>query len=251
MRFLRPTNLFRTVRSRRMLGYAGIVFGVGAAGYLMSLTMYPAQLVARDQRVGLVIGLPVEEAERELTTQGFRIQVDPARERDPTLPEGYVTWQEPAAYVALPEGSLVELTLSSGPAAVTVPDVLQFESEEARKVLMAAGLMVSAVDSVPAQAEPGVVVATRPPAGAARTPGSVVDLVVSEGPAAIRVPNVVDHTEAEARDLLEASGLRIGTVRRVRRAGPPGTVLEQDPRPGVLRAQGARVDLTVRETRRS
>jgi len=243
-------KLLRSVKSRRRLGYAGLVFGAGVAGYLVSLMMYPAPLVARDQRVSLVIGLPSEEAEKELIAQGFRVQIDPAREQDPTLPEGYVTWQEPPAYVSLPEGSQVELTVSSGPAAVTVPDVLQFESEEARKVLMASGLTVSAVDSVPAEAEHGIVVATRPPAGSTRTPGSGVDLVVSQGPAAIRVPNVVDLPEAEARDLLEASGLRIGTVRRVRRTGAPGTVVEQSPRPGVLRAHGGRVDLTVREARR-
>lgn len=237
------------LKVRRRLVPMAIIAGAALLGYLTSMLMYPAPLVARDTRVALVIGLPVDDAERELEAQGFRVRQAAAQEEDPTLPAGYVTWQEPPAYVEMPEGSEVELTVSEGPATVTVPDVVSFETEDARRVLSAAGFAIGTVDSVAATAEPGVVVATRPSPGTPRQPGTAVDLVLSRGPAAIRVPDLSGMSEADARLVLEDAGLRVGAVRRQAARGVTqgvGRVVEQRPRAGVMSPRGGRVDLTVR-----
>jgi serine/threonine-protein kinase len=244
-----PSSWFRTRKARRRLGSALIVAGAALAGYLVALAVYPAPLVPRDKMVAQVIGLPAEAAEQELTAQGFRVKVNAAREEDPILPVGHVTWQEPPPFVELPEGSQVELTLSGGPALVAVPDVLQFDPDQARRIMGIAGLVVGETDSIPSNAEPGVVVATRPAAGTPRPPGTPVDLVVSRGPGAVRVPDLVGLPESEARERLERAGLRVGFVRSAR-GGRAGTVTEQRPRPGAPSTRGGRVDLTVVEARR-
>jgi serine/threonine-protein kinase len=237
---------FRTLESRRRLNAVLILIAAGLTGWLVSLLAYPAPLVEREKRLALVIGLSLEEAQRELEEQGFRVKVRGAREADPALPAGHVTWQDPAAYLELPEGSEVELTLSGGPAPTTVPDVHYFDLEEARKVIAAAGLTVGGIDSVAADVDRGVVVSTRPPQGTTRSPGSRVDVVVSRGPAAVPVPNVVGISEVTARERIDAAGLRVGLVRNEERAdSPPGTVLSQRPSPGSLLPQGGRVDLVV------
>lgn len=246
----RGWGLFRTQAARRWLLGAGIVLGAALAGYGVAMLLYPAPLVSRAQRVALVIGMPEEQARQTLEERGFRVKVLETGERDPALPAGYVTWQEPPAAVELAEGSQVELTLSEGPAPVTVPDVLQFDLAQARRVMAAAGLALGGVDSVPSTAEAGVVVGTRPPAGSPLRPGSPVEVVVSRGPAAIRIPDLVGMALADARQRLDELGLRVGVVRQVRRPrASPGSVLEQRPRPGVLSARGGRVDLTVSEAR--
>lgn len=219
-------------------------------GYGAAMLFYPAPLVQQEQRVPLVVGMPAEEAERTLEDAGFRIRADEVREADPALPAGHVTWQDPPAFLETPRGSMVELTISSGAAPVTVPDVQLFDLDEARRIMGAAGLAVGVIDSVPADAPPGVVVSTRPPEGTPRPPGSTVDLVVSRGPAAVRVPDLAGMPESEARARLDALGLRIGLVRTRRGTRvQPGTVLEQRPRAGVLLPQGGRVDLTVADVR--
>lgn len=238
-----------TVKARRRLIVTGILVAAAAVGYLASLALYPAPLISRNQRVRQVIGLPVEEAERELTAQGFRVKVASGGEQDPTLPRGYVTWQEPVSRIALPEGSQVELTVSSGAAPVTVPDVVQFDTTDARRVLGAVGLVVGTVDSLIGSADPGVIIGTRPAAGATLGPGARVDLIVSRGPAAIRIPNLVGMPEAAGRAELEELGLRVGRVRKVT-GRSPGTILGQTPRAGVQAARGSRIDLTVSEARR-
>ena len=243
-------GFLRTVKARRRLRAVALLVGASVAGYLASLVVYPAPLVTRDTRVALVVGLPVAEAEKELTAQGFRVKVADAREADPALPPGHVVWQEPPASLELPEGSVVELTLSGGPAAVTVPDVLQFDLSSARQIIAAAGLSVGAIDSVPASTDRGVVVSSRPGEGTPRAPGARVDLVVSRGPADVRVPDLAGLTEQAARQRIEIVGLSVGLVQtRAPGRARPGTILEQRPAPGVLLPRGARVDLTVADRR--
>jgi serine/threonine-protein kinase len=240
-----------TVAARRRFKAAGILLGAGVAGWLVSLLAYPAPLVEREQPVPLVVGLPQEQAEQALETHGFRVKAREARESDPVLPAGSVTWQDPPAGVGLPQGSMVELTLSAGPAPIAVPDVKFFDLEEARRVITAAGLVVGGIDSVPADADRGVVVSTRPPDGSTRPPGARVDLVVSRGPAAVRVPDVSGLSEVVARQRIEAAGLRIGLVSGRRESrGRPSVVLSQRPNAGSLLPRGGRVDLVVESRNR-
>lgn len=238
-----------TVKAQRRLRIVFLLVGAGLAGYALSVVMYPAALVGRDQPVRQVVGLPLDEAERELAAQGFRVKVASSREQDPTLPEGYVTWQDPVARTALPEGSQVELTVSAGAAPVTVPDIVQFDTADARRVLGAVGLAVGTSDTLPGNADPGVVIGTRPSAGTRLATGTSVDLIVSRGPAAIRVPNLVGMPEAAARAQLEDLGLLVGRVRSVS-GRQPGTIVAQTPRAGVQAPRGSRIDLTVNEARR-
>jgi len=244
------SKAFTRLRSQRWLAPVLVLLVAGLAGWLVSLAAYPAPLMSKEQGVALVIGLPQGEAEKSLVEQGFKVKYREAREADPTLPAGHVVWQNPPASLGLPSGSVVELTLSDGPAQVPVPDVMYFDLEEARRVITAAGLAVGGIDSVPADTDRGVVVSTRPPDGTLRAPGARVDLVVSRGPAAVRIPEVAGLTEVVARERIEEAGLRIGlvTTRRDNR-GKPGTVLSQRPNPGSFLPKGGRVDLVVNDSR--
>jgi serine/threonine-protein kinase len=110
----------------------------------------------------------------------------------------------------------------------------------------AAGLRIGDVDTISSAAPAGVVIATRPPIAASRPPGTRVDLVVSRGPADIRVPDVVGLKQEAARERLEGAGLRVGTVTtRTGGQGSVGIVLEQRPAGGVLSPREARINLVV------
>lgn len=238
----------RTPAARRagVLKALGLLLLAAAGGYGVSLLVWPAPLVDRDLPVALVVGQPEDAAVEELTAQGFRTKLLESRESDPTLPAGHVTWQDPPGFTRLPQGSVVTLTLSAGPSQVPVPDVGQFELEDALRVMAAAGLTAGRVDSVASLAERGVVVSTRPPAGTPRPPASRVDLIVSRGPADVRVPNLVGLAEETARQRLGMLGLTVGLVdvRRGTRARA-NTVVEQRPAAGARLPRGGRVDLTI------
>jgi len=243
----RGSWLPKTVPGRRRLTALVVLLAAGAAGYLATCIAYPTPMFRRDHAVPRVIGLPITEAEQVLTRQGFRAHVV-GDEADPEIPGGAVLWQDPPPDLIAPQGTTVDLTRSTGPAPVPVPDVSDFEVEEARRVLTAAGLQPGTIDSVPSGTPQGIVTGTRPPAGSARPPGSAIDLLVSQGTSGASVPNVVGLRQDEAERQLRAAGFQVGRVLRAEgRRGPPGTVVEQRPNAGTPAPRRARVDLTVTE----
>jgi serine/threonine-protein kinase len=226
--------------------WTGLVLGGAAlAGYLVTCVAYPAPLITRDHAVARVLGLPRAGAEQELQTRGFKPKIE-GEEADPVIPAGHVVWQDPPPDVAVPAGTTVQLTLSSGPGPVIVPDVVAFEVDQARLIVEAAGLRIGSVDTIPSAAEAGVIVTTRPATGASRAAGSKVDLIVSKGPADIRIPDVGGLKQDEARLRLEAVGLKVGTITtRQSRRGGAGIVIEQRPAAGVFSPVEGRVNLVI------
>lgn len=215
------------------------------AGFLASLLFFPAPLVSRETPVDRVLGLSAEDADRRLIEQGFRPRVED-RETNPTVPVDHVIWQDPPPAVELEPGTQVRLIISDGPASVVIPDLAEFSFDQAARVLTAGGLQVGAIDSVAANHPAGVVLSTRPPTGTSRPSGTPVDLVVSRGPATIRVPSLVGLDRSEAEDLLGQAGLRVGGVQfRSDPRVPPGRVLEQRPAAGTLSTRHAAISLTL------
>jgi len=243
----RRIALPKTVAGRRVLVAAAVLVGAALSGYLTTCIVYPSPFMRREHAVLRVLGLPIAEAEQRLTGLGFKVAIQ-GDEPDPDIPAGAVVWQDPPPDLVVPQGTTVTLTRSSGPAQVPIPDVADFELEAAVKVLLASGLKLGDVDTVASAADAGTVLRTRPGAGSAQVPGSSVDLVVSQGPSTIEVPNVVGLRLDEARQRIEAAGLRMGRVTRAAgRRGPPGTVLEQTPTATTRAARLHRIDLLVTE----
>ena len=164
----------RVVRDLALIAAAGLVaWGVAL------LWTDPAPIFSHDHAVPRALDLTLKDAERRITALGFRARFV-GTEQHPTAPEGRVIGQDPPPGVILPPGSAVELTTSSGRPPVVVPDVVGFADTQAVRVLAAAGLRGTAVDSVTEGADaPGVVVATRPPAGGTAVAGTIIGLVVS------------------------------------------------------------------------
>lgn len=238
-------RLPKTVQGRRRLTTAGTLIGAALLGYLTTCLAYPRPLFGRDHAISRVVGLPVDQAERELSAVGFKVEVA-GEEPDPEVPAGTVLWQDPPADLIVPQATTVTLTRSGGPAPVPVPDITDFEVDVAIRVLIAAGLKLGAVDSVPSSTEAGVIVGTRPSAGTAKTPGSTVDLLVSQGPSSLDVPNVVGLDRAAATKRIEDAGFRVGRISRGEgRRGSSNSVLEQRPAGGGKAARGSRIDLVV------
>jgi serine/threonine-protein kinase len=159
----------------------GLVALTAALGYIItSAWMGPDKVATSDHSVPRVLQVPMDKARAELTNLGFRIRMEPQRP-SPDVPRGAILWQDPPPETVLPPGATVQLTVSDGPAPVTVPDVVGLSLPYAERILVAAGIKVGSVDTVRAAPEPGVVMSVRPPPGNGRPRGSTVDLLVSGG----------------------------------------------------------------------
>jgi beta-lactam-binding protein with PASTA domain len=87
-----------------------------------------------------VVGEPQGQATSDLQNAGFAVQVNP-NQVSSAVPAGSVATMSPPGSSAA-AGSTITLTISSGPAQVTVPDVSGDTEAQARTALNAAGFKV-------------------------------------------------------------------------------------------------------------
>ena len=166
---------------RRFVRDLGLVALTALVGYVITTVwMAPDTVDSSDHSVPRVLALPVDKARGELAGLGFRVRMEGQR-TSPDVPRGAVLWQDPPPETILPPGTTVQLTVSDGPASITVPDVVGLSLPYAERILSAAGIKIGNVDTVRAAQEPGVVMSVRPPPGNGRPRGSSVDLLVSGG----------------------------------------------------------------------
>ena len=242
----RAAPIWREMTRGRARNWILGVIGAAVAGYLTAyLLIFPAPILPGHSVVPRVLGLTQQEARTQLDRAKMKA-VDGPAEPHTTAAPGTVIWQDPPPGVIAPEGQKVTLVASGGPPKIAVPDVAGYDGTLAQRLIAAAGLTVSKVESLPGNAPRGIVVITRPPAGTVLAPGTGVIIVVSQGAATINVPDLLSMSLADARTRLEQEGLLVGTVTRRRTSDAnPGTIVGQRPAAGTLATPGTVVDLVV------
>jgi beta-lactam-binding protein with PASTA domain len=169
------------------------------------------------------------------------------QEYSSTVAAGSVISQNPPAGDSVVPGSAVDLVVSKGPAPVTVPNVVGSTESAASTAIVAAGLTVGTItQEYNSTVAAGSVLSQNPAADSAVAPGSVVDLVVSKGPAPVTVPNVVGSTESAASASITGAGLSVGAItQEYSSTVTAGSVISQNPAADSTVAPGSVVDLVV------
>jgi serine/threonine protein kinase/beta-lactam-binding protein with PASTA domain len=114
--------------------------GVGTPEQPKTLVNLVVSSGAQPVNLPNVVGEPVAQATSDLQNAGFAVQVNP-NQVSSAVPAGSVASVNPAGSSAA-AGSTVTLTVSSGPAQATVPDVSGDTEAQARAALNAAGFKV-------------------------------------------------------------------------------------------------------------
>jgi eukaryotic-like serine/threonine-protein kinase len=179
-----------------------------------------------------LIGATIPEATERLLAAELRLGRVQEVETPAGAP-GTVIGQSPAAGTSVLTGSSVDVTIARAPELVSVPNVAGLTAEDARQRLRAADLVPGPVtraasDTLPAD----VVIATDPGAGSTLPPGSIVSLIVSDGPALARVLSVLNQTREEAEATLRAQGFLVEVYEETSGAIAPGRVTRQSPSAG-------------------
>jgi serine/threonine-protein kinase len=229
---------------------AGGLVAAFACGYLIAaFALFPAPIFATRTAIPHVVGMEQATAEAALQQAGLALgQV--SVEAHPGAARGDVVWQDPPPGVAVRQGQSVELTVSSGPPRIPVPDLIGYDIGLAEQMVEAAGLVVGRRERTQAPAPKNVVITSRPPAGVTLLPGSEVALVVSVGAPTITVPDLTGMTREEAEAVLSQAGLALGTsMRRNTEQFEAGRVMAQNPAAGTLSAPGTAINITLAQRR--
>ena len=121
-----------------------------------------------------------------------------------------------------------------------VPGVLKMPEADAVEAIRKQGLEPIITYENTLEAEAGTVLRQAPARGKRVPQESVVQIVVSLGPAEVIVPDVLGRSEAEALRMLEELGLRLGAIDLDNNAPnvPKGRVSRQEPKPNNNAFQG-------------
>jgi eukaryotic-like serine/threonine-protein kinase len=193
-----------------------------------------------------VVDVPQSEAEAAIEDAGLKVGTVTPGDSDEIEP-GNVISTDPEADTKVDRGTEVDIVVSSGPSAITVPDVRGRTEEDAIGILEDAGFVVDSVDAPSDTVEEGIVISQEPAEGSEATPGDTVTISVSTGPAETPMPSVIGEDADAAQAQLESElGLDVNQVESVEDCGqPPGTVCDQDPAEGTPVTSGDSVTLFV------
>jgi eukaryotic-like serine/threonine-protein kinase len=194
-----------------------------------------------------VTGETEQAAATRLRAAGLRPV--PSLASSATVASGRVIGQSPVAGSRVSSGARVSLAVSSGPGSAALQSVEGLTAAQAINRLRAMGFKPTRKDEPSAKVAQGKVIGTEPPAGTELQVGSPVAVLVSSGPAQLRVPDVSGDSQSGAEAALTAVGLAVGTVtQQVSATQMAGSVLAQSPSAGASVRTGSKVALTVAKT---
>ena len=191
--------------------------------------------------VPYVVGLREKLAEQHIRDKGLKVRV--RMHSSETFPRGIVFAQNPDGGEKTDKGNFVRITVSTGRAKVTVPDVVGKSQSDAVAALVAAQLKV-AVAHVYSSKEPDTVTAQDPPPSSKVFRNTTVHINVSQGVKQIEIPNVVGQSYASARSTLLGAGLNVAKS-LVDSSQPANTVIAQSPTAGTRVGAGTTVTLSI------
>jgi serine/threonine-protein kinase len=204
-----------------------------------------AYALTRPSHVGVpdVIGQNVDQASQVLDSKGFDVAIKAVPSG---APRNQVVEQDPIPTDRgggkVEEGSTVTLSVSSGPAIVSVPVVANLTEADATKRLEHAGFKVNTQKQFSKTVPRGLVIGTSPPAGTQLSTAQAVTLLVSRGANTVTIPDVVGLDDQAALAALGNAGLS-GTEVQRDSTEPQGKVLSQSPAAGKQVARGSQVTI--------
>jgi beta-lactam-binding protein with PASTA domain/predicted Ser/Thr protein kinase len=229
---------YEPARRRRWRWFVVALLVAGVAALVAYALTRPSDLAVPD-----VIGQNVDQANQVLDSKGFNVAIKAVPSG---APRNQVVEQDPIPTDRgggkAEEGSTVTLSVSSGPAIVSVPTVANLSEAAATKRLETAGFRVSTQEQFSKSVRRGLVIGTSPPAGTQLSTAQAVTLLISRGANTVTVPNVVGLDDQAALAALGNAGLS-GTEVQRDSTEPQGKVLSQSPAAGKQVARGSQVTI--------
>jgi beta-lactam-binding protein with PASTA domain/CHAT domain-containing protein len=172
--------------------------------------------VMKTAKVPDLTGQGRSEASSTLAAVGLKLG-DQNEASSDTAPEGKIIAQDPVARTEAERGSAVNITVSSGPQKVAVPDLTGQRFSQARNNLAEVSLKLGGKDETPSETvSKGAIIKQNPAAGTRVNKGDTVRVTVSSGPQQrsqeeyVAVPNLIGKSLTQARSELVNAGLKLG-----------------------------------------
>ena len=187
-------------------------------------------------------GRPVTEVEGLLTAENLTLG-DVTRAWSESVPRGEVISATPSAGTELRKGTAVDVKVSRGPRPIRIPDFTGRRATRAEQKLTALGFTVDVTEEHSDTVPEGRVISQDPDTGTGHK-GDRIELVRSQGPVLVEVPDLQTKSVSKATEELQALGLKIA-VHRTKLYVYLDRIVSQDPEPGTSIPKGSTVTVSV------
>lgn len=164
---------------------------------------------------------------------------------DENVAYGSVIEQSVEAGTEVNEGTKITLTISIGPVAFDMPNVVGKSENNAEKTLNDNGLVVTIEYKKNNSVAEGKVISQSVPAGTSVKRGDQVTLTVSSGKEIIDVKNVVGKSQSEAEKILKEQGFKVAILENYDDKVASGIVISQSPGAGTSQLPNTTIAIYV------
>jgi serine/threonine-protein kinase len=216
--------------------------------FLLMHYVFESRLPVVAAEVPPLAGLSPEQARGILEPRGLLLVLEGERVDDHVAP-GTISEQKPLGGSRLQRGAAVHASLARAGAPPSVPNIVGQPIELARAALVQARLRLGATKEAPSDVVArGLVLSTSPPVGSETKADTLVDVVLSSGPATQAVPSVIGKRLSTAKDILSKAGFGVGSSKYGSSDDyDEGVVIRQSPAAGSQASPGVKIDLTINE----
>lgn len=221
-------NLIKFLRSDK--GSKAIIIG-GAAIILIAGIIILGTLLGwfnhkNEVEVPQFIGQTYDEAVSQAEELGLKIERgDDVFSNDQE--EGYVTAQNPEAGTMVVEGKTIVINVSKGKRDGVIPTLIGKTEDQAKKELEELGFALGTVTIVTSPEDEGKIIRQSIEPGTKAEQGAVVNIEVSDGRGVEQaiVPNLINATPDEAKNMLAALKLEVGDITYEERSDMPENII--------------------------
>ncbi len=189
---------------------------------------------SKSYAVPMLSGQTEATAMNLITEYGWN--VIPSPETSTEIPAGSIIRTDPPEGSSLRSGGDITFYISSGPPPVPLPDIVGLKVDRAKELLLQDGLEIGDEtlaydDNIPEGNVIRFEVRDQPTlaVGEEVVPGTIINLVVSQGATPIDVPNLICMSGDEAEQKLAAIGLKMNRADSLFSDAPLGSITEQKP----------------------
>lgn len=192
-----------------------------------------------------VTGMTYDEAKEALKGIGLGIK-DGGTQSSDKYAEGEIISQSTEEGEMVKKNSTITVVTSSGTGEISVPDVRGLDETSAINKLQDYGFKYSRDYQNSDSVANGNVISQSPEAGSSAKKGDTISIIVSQGKAAVPVPDVRGAAEEDAKNALAANGLVVTSVTNdYSDTVPAGHVISQSIAPGKYVDEGTNITLVI------
>jgi len=201
--------------------------------------------VAKTVPMPSVVNLTPEKAQQKLAPDQLTLDSSQT-DFSETVKPGLIISTDPRPGQDAREGTTVTAIVSKGPERYAVPLVAGKTVDDATTALESGNLTLGkTTEAYSDKVGVGVVVTTNPAPGVKLKRDQAVDLVVSKGPAPVKLPKLAGQTQAAATATLTKAGLKVTTSSDYSKTVKTGSVISTSPGSGATVPKGSTVNLVI------